>query len=184
MKPGSFRLLIVGGGDTAFEKLFFTDKNSPDLSVKVVAPAMDRRLAMIAAKNKNIALYRREFEPGDLSGIDAVLLATGNRSVNEKIRLLAKQKGLLVNVADTPDLCDFYLGSVITKGDLKVAISTNGKSPTFAKRIRELFEEILPDDIQGVLENLHRIRGRLKGPLKNKIETLNRITSNLAVDHD
>ena len=50
---------------------------------------------------------------------------------------LSKQKKLLVNVADTPELCDFYLGSIVDKGNLKIAISTNGKSPTIAKRMRE-----------------------------------------------
>ena len=54
--------------------------------------------------------------------------------------MIRKSRNLLVNVADTPELCDFYLGGIVTKGNIKVAISTNGKSPTMAKRLRQFFE--------------------------------------------
>ena len=59
------------------------------------------------------------------------------RQLHEEIKAMATEKGILVNVADTPDLCDFYLGSIVQKGNLKIAISTNGKSPTAAKRIKK-----------------------------------------------
>ena len=83
----------------------------------------------------------------------------------------------MVNVADTPELCDFYLSSVVKKGDLKIAISTNGKSPTFAKRFREVLEEILPDSLQATLDNLQQIRNKLKGDFQDKLEKLNEITN-------
>ena len=84
-----------------------------------------------------------------------------------------------MNVADTPDLCDFYMGSIVTRGSLKVAISTNGKSPTFAKRFRQVLEEILPHDTDDLLRNLKVIRDRLKGGFEYKVKELNRITSTL-----
>jgi precorrin-2 dehydrogenase/sirohydrochlorin ferrochelatase len=82
----------------------------------------------------------------------------------------------LINVADTPELCDFYLGGVVTKGDLKIAISTNGKSPTLAKRIREMLEEAIPENINDLLENLNKLRKSLKGDFESKVEQLNEIT--------
>jgi len=83
----------------------------------------------------------------------------------------------LINVADTPELCDFYLGSIVTKGDLKIAISTNGKSPTLSKRIREFFEAILPENIDELILNLHDYRNTLKGNFEEKVNKLNEITS-------
>ena len=68
----------------------------------------------------------------------------------------------MVNVADTPDLCDFYMGGIVTKGNLKIAISTNGKSPTVAKRLRQWLEAVLPDEIDDLLETLRRYRKTLK----------------------
>ena len=82
----------------------------------------------------------------------------------------------MINVADTPELCDFYLGGVVTKGDLKIAISTNGQSPTLAKRIREMLEEAIPENINDLLENLNDLRKTLKGDFESKVRQLNEIT--------
>jgi siroheme synthase-like protein len=79
-------------------------------------------------------------------------------------------------VADTPDLCDFYLGSIVKKGDLKIAISTNGKSPTLSKRMRQYLEEAIPDDIQELLDNLRLLRDQLKGDFEYKVKELNKVT--------
>jgi len=86
-----------------------------------------------------------------------------------------------VNVADKPELCDFYLGSVVKKGNLKIAISTNGKSPTIAKRLKEMFNEVLPDQLDELLQNMHIIRNKLNGSFTDKINKLNTITRDLAV---
>jgi siroheme synthase-like protein len=90
---------------------------------------------------------------------------------------MVRRKNVLINVADTPDLCDFYLGSVVTKGNLKIGISTNGKSPTIAKRMREYLEEALPDDTNALLENMRTIRDKMKGDFDEKVKALNEITS-------
>ena len=89
---------------------------------------------------------------------------------------MAHTRGLLVNVADKPSLCDFYLGSVVKKGDLKIAISTNGKSPTVAKRIKEFLNESIPESIDDVLQNMNVIRERLRGNFDYKVRTLNQVT--------
>ena len=105
-----------------------------------------------------------------------MLAATNFKEINAQIYSDCQARKIWVNVADTPDYCDFYLSSVVRKGDLKIAISTNGKSPTLAKRIRALLEEIIPDSIQETLDNLQAIRNKLKGDFESKIKKLNEIT--------
>jgi siroheme synthase-like protein len=112
-------------------------------------------------------------------GHSLVIAATGDPKLNAFVREAAKYVGALVNVADTPDLCDFYLGSVVTKGDLKIAISTNGRSPTFAKRLRQLLEDALPDKTNDLLQSLHALRGRLAVNFSQKVERLNELTASL-----
>jgi len=108
--------------------------------------------------------------------MDIVTAGTDSKEVNRQVRDDCKAKRILVNIADTPDLCDFYLSSVVVKDDLKIAISTNGKSPTFAKRFREILEEIIPENLQETLNNLQAIRNKLKGDFQSKVQKLNEIT--------
>lgn len=122
-------------------------------------------------------LIEKAFEPSDLENKQLVIAATADNLLNQEIYRAAKEKNILINVADTPDLCDFYLGSIVTKGDLKIAISTNGKSPTLSKRIREFFEDVLPDNINDLILHLHQYRNALKGDFKEKVQKLDEITS-------
>jgi siroheme synthase-like protein len=84
-----------------------------------------------------------------------------------------------VNVADTPELCDFYLGSIVQKGNLKIAISTNGKSPTIAKRIKEVLNETIPDEINDLLNNMQSIRDKMSVDFAEKVKRLNELTKTL-----
>jgi precorrin-2 dehydrogenase / sirohydrochlorin ferrochelatase len=176
LKLEQLRVLIVGGGPVALEKINAINKSSPGTQVKIVAPEFVPEIQTLAASNARMKQVKRNFRWWDLFNVDVVILATGNRNTSLRIRKLARWKGLLVNVADTPDLCDFYLGSIVTKGSLKIGISTNGKSPTLAKRIRESMEEAFPDDTEKLLDNLSEIRGRLKGDFAEKVKKLNEIT--------
>ena len=121
-------------------------------------------------------LIERAFEPDDLEEKEIVIVAVNDKSISNYIRVLSKQKKLLVNVADTPELCDFYLGSIVDKGNLKIAISTNGKSPTIAKRMREQLTELIPDEIEGVIQQMHTIRQDLKGDFAEKVRQLDDLT--------
>ena len=112
-------------------------------------------------------------EPNPLQSGDCVV---DNRELHEMIKDTCAARHLLCNVADTPDLCDFYLGSIVQKGDLKIAISTNGKSPTLAKRIRAFLEDVIPDEIQDGLEGMEAVRKTLKGDFQEKIRVLNELT--------
>ena len=87
-----------------------------------------------------------------------------------------------MNVADTPDQCDFYLGSIVQKGNLKIAISTNGKSPTMAKRMKEVLQQALPNELDDSITNLNTIRNKLNGSFETKVKRLNEITQVLIDD--
>lgn len=181
LKLHQLQLLIVGAGEVGFEKLSFILKSSPDAKVTVVAPWISEEIKkLLEEKESHFVQFRnREFEAGDIDGHDLVIAATNIKALNREVRAEAKKRGKLVNVADTPDLCDFYLGSIVTRGNLKVAISTNGQSPTFAKRFRQLLEEILPEESNALLNNLNEIRNRLKGDFNDKVKALNELTASL-----
>jgi len=176
LKLEELRLLIVGGGYVGLEKLSAVLANSPATQVRLVAPQINEGIRTLAHRYPNVSLDERIFLPADLDGADIVLIAVNDPMESSRIRMLAKERGKLVNVADQPALCDFYLGSIVQKGNLKLAISTNGKSPTVAKRLRALLSEWLPDELDTVLQQMHRIRHSLQGDFAGKVRQLNRIT--------
>ena len=169
--------LIVGGGNVGLEKLGALLKSSPGARVTVVASVIRDEVRELASSAPHVRLIERSFRVRDLQSKDLVLLATDDQQLHTRIRNLARRKRLLVNVADTPGLCDFYLGSVVTKGNLKLGISTNGKSPTIAKRIREYLEETIPENTDDLLRNMQAIRERMKGDFAEKVKMLNDITA-------
>jgi uncharacterized protein len=173
-------VLIVGGGNVGLEKLNAVVSNSPLTKVKLVSIEISEQIHQLAASHPNITLIKKAFEPSDLDGIMVVIAAVNDIETSRQIAADAHDRHLLVNVADKPELCDFYLSSVVQKGNLKVAISTNGKSPTIAKRLKDVFSEALPDQLDDVLNNLQIIRGKLNGNFAQKVERLNEITSVLA----
>jgi len=179
LKLHQLNMLIVGAGYVGYEKLHFILKSSPNAQITVVAPDVADNVWALIKKYPQIKVIQRTFQPQDVEGKDLVIAATDLKELNKEVRFWAKKYGALVNVADTPDLCDFYLGAIVTRGHLKVAISTNGQSPTFAKRFRQVLEEILPQNVTNLLSNLHVIRQRLKGDFAHKVEQLNSITASL-----
>lgn len=177
VKAGQLHTLIVGGGYVGLEKATALLGNSPDARVTLVAPDIRAELQELAVQHSGLTLVVARYDVTFLTDKQLVIVGTNNKAVNRQVQQDCKAAQILVNVADTPDLCDFYLSSVVKKGDLKIAISTNGMSPTFAKRFREVLEEILPDSLQETLENLTAIRNRLKGDFVQKMERLNEITN-------
>ncbi len=179
LKLHELHLLIVGAGEVGHEKLSFILKSSPLARVTMVAPEVNPEIIALLEQNPEhrVKLVKKEFEPSDLEAADLVIAATNIPELNRTVQAAAKERGLLINVADTPALCDFYLGSIVTRGSLKVGISTDGKSPTFAKRFREVMEEALPPELEDLLPRLNEIRDRLGGDFANKVRLLNRVTS-------
>jgi siroheme synthase-like protein len=176
VKLEHLRLLLVGGGKVGLEKLQTVLQNSPATKITIVAPVIGEPIRELAARHSCIRLLERPYHPNDLEYADIAIVAVNDRAVSETVARDAKGKGLLVNVADTPDLCDFYLGSIVRKGHLKIAISTNGRSPTIAKRLKEEIGSMIPDEMDEVLENMQTIRQGLNGDFSEKVRRLNDLT--------
>jgi len=183
IKLHQLEMLIVGAGQVGHEKLSFILKSSPEANITVVAPWVSPEVSeLLEGGDFNVNIIKKEFEPSDMEGKDLAIAATDIKELNRQVQQVAKANKVLVNVADTPALCDFYLGSIVTRGNLKVAISTNGKSPTFAKRFRQMLEATLPMDTGDLLKNLKVIRDRLTGDFRYKVRKLNAVTSSLVDD--
>lgn len=176
LKLDNLRLLIVGGGYVGMEKLQAVLKNSPGCCVQLVAATISNDIKELALLYKNISLIEKMYDINDLDNADLVIVAINDRLVSEQIQVDARRNRLLINVADTPGLCDFYLSSVVTKGNLKIAISTNGKSPTIGKRLKEVFTDLIPDGMERILENMSVIRESLRGDFSDKVKQLEDVT--------
>src|SRR5690606_30852546 len=129
LKLSNLNVLIVGGGNVAEEKLSFILKSSPDSYVTMVSP-MFREGTLELAKQGNVKLVKHRYNKRFLKGKHIVIATTDVPTVNVKVYKQCRKRNILVNVADNPPYCDFYMGGIVTKGNVKVAISTNGKSPT------------------------------------------------------
>ena len=171
------RVLIVGGGPVAVEKLQALLTHAPCTRIRIVAKQFSEELLHIAADKDRVEPVSKSYSSGDLYDADIVIVAVNDIVTAEESRNDAKARKILVNVADTPVLCDFYLGSIVQKGNLKIAISTNGKSPTIAKRVKETLQEVIPDEMDVLLDNMQHIRNQLKGDFSEKVKKLNEITS-------
>lgn len=178
LKLEQLKILIVGGGYVAAEKLGFIFKSSPNANITLVADFV-RPEVLELIEGKQVKVIQRKFRKRDVRGKHLVIAATNNLPVNGKVRTFCRRKKIIVNVADDPKNCDFYMGGIVTKGSLKIGISTNGQSPTLAKRLRQLFEEIFPDEIEELLKNLRVYRDTLPQDFEAKVATLNALTKDL-----
>lgn len=179
LKLHNINVLIVGGGNVGLEKLSFMLKSSPNANVEVVAPKFIPELEALVEKHPSVKLTQAKFKKKMLKKRNMVIACTDDLKVNKRVYDLSRKRYLICNIADTPDLCDYYLGGIVTKGNVKIAISTNGKSPTTAKRLREFFEEVIPEDINKMVENLNEYRKTLKGNFEEKVQKMNEITEGL-----
>lgn len=183
LKLEQLNILLVGAGNVGLEKLHSLLSNSPQAKITVVAPMVKQEVRELIQKHPYCTIMERQFQEEDLENKELVILATDNRELHQYITKLANANKILINVADTPELCDFYLGSIVQKGSLKIAISTNGKSPTAAKRIKEVLNESLPGELDELINNLHKVRGKLNGNFEYKVKKLNALTR-ILVDKD
>jgi precorrin-2 dehydrogenase/sirohydrochlorin ferrochelatase len=183
LKTSKLTILIVGGGNVAEEKLTFLTKSSPDVNVIMVSPEY-RESTLQLAKKYNVELILDEYHEKYLVGKYMIVATTDNPEVNIQVFQDCRKLDKLVNVADNPPYCDFYMGGIVTKGNVKIAISTNGKSPTTAKRLRQLFEEVIPEDINKMVLNLNSFRKTIKGDFEQKVEKMNEVTKALVISNE
>lgn len=181
LKVNILDVLIIGGGDVALEKLRFLLKSSPNAKVVLVTKTVHKDILELA-NSHDVSIIIDNYNPSYLNEQHLVIVATDNKEINKLVYKDSKDRHLLVNVADNPKLCDFYLGGIVTKGEVKIAVSTNGKSPTLAKRLRQHFEKTIPDEINNLARSLNVYRNDINGDFKKKVIKLNELTEFLIIN--
>ncbi len=148
-------VLIVGGGKVALRKLEKLIPFNPHL--KVVSKEFIKDMMDILRKY-DIPYEKKRFEFKDLENVDIVIVAVDDISLQKDIFQYTRGKNILVNSVDSPDFCDFIFPAYLKKGDLVIGITTSGKVPGLSGKLRKKIEECLPENIEEILEEIHRIR--------------------------
>lgn len=149
------RCLLVGAGNVALDKIGSLLKTG--LRLRVVAPEARPEVRQLALEGK-LEWTERPFQSADLDGQFLVITATDSHAVNSAVYREAVERNILCNSVDDIPNCDFFFGSVVSRGDLQVAISTAGESPAFAQRLRREIDEQLPRDLGPWLQNVGELR--------------------------
>jgi uroporphyrin-III C-methyltransferase/precorrin-2 dehydrogenase/sirohydrochlorin ferrochelatase len=155
LKLDGRRCLLVGAGLVALDKIGSLLKTGLELTV--VAPEARPEIQQLAIETK-LQWIQRPFEPADLDGRFLVITATDSLEVNGLVYRESVERGILCNSVDDIPNCDFYFGSVVSRGDLQIAISTSGQSPAVAQNLRREIDEQLPQDLGPWLASLGQLR--------------------------
>ena len=151
--------LVLGAGTIAESKI--AGLLEAGGRVRVVAPEATPKVRFWAQSN-SIEWHQRSFQPDDLTGMFLVVAATSSAELHQRIFEEATRRGVLCNIVDVPVLCDFYYPAVVQRGALQIAISTAGKSPALAQRLRKQLEEQFGPEFEEWLAQLGEVRDRLQ----------------------
>jgi len=151
--------LVVGAGSVGEPKI--RSLLQAKAEVRVIAP---RATAMVAAWADAGVLtwHRRNFAAEDLEGMCLVIAATNSSEVNQQVFREAQRRKILCNAVDDPEHCDFYYPAVVRRGDLQFAISTGGRSPALAQRLRRELEAQFSPEYAGWVDELGNAREKLQ----------------------
>lgn len=162
------RVIVIGGGTLASAKI--PGLLQANARVRVIAPELNHELEGWVRQQK-IEWNKKLFSADDLEGAVLVIAATSLRDVNAAVYQEAERRGILCNAVDDIDNCHFYYGAIVQRGDLQIAISTNGKSPALAHRLRKEFEHQFGPEYAAWLEWLGAAREVLRDSSKNQEST-------------
>ncbi len=155
LKLDGRRGLLVGAGTVALEKIGSLLKTG--VVLRVIAPEARAEILVLASEGK-LEFVEKAFEPSDLDGQFVAITATNVPEVNAAVYRAAVERGIPCNSVDDIPNCDFYFGSVVSRGDLQIAISTAGESPALAQRLRREIDEQLPEDLGPWLAQIGELR--------------------------
>lgn len=150
------KCVVIGGGQVALRKVETLLENGA--KVEVISPELCSELAA----NREISILRRVYQPGDLTGAFLAIVATDNRETNHKVAVEARSERVLVNVVDDAEYCDFILPSLVHRGDITIAISTAGKSPALARKLRTRLEKEFGEEYTVLVRIIDEIRRDIK----------------------
>ena len=162
LKLEHHKVLIVGGGEIAEQKLEGVLRSATD--VTVIAPQVNHRIVRWATEGR-IRHIAHEYESGMANGYFLVIAATDSAEVNHQVYEEARQAGALCNAVDDPPYCDFYASALVSRGDFQIAISTAGHSPALAQRVRKKLELEYGPEYETWIAWLGRMRTALRGVL-------------------
>lgn len=168
--------LVVGGGAIAEEKAGSLLECGG--AVTVISPDLTDGLRDQADRGA-LRWIARPYESGDVRGFRLVVSATDSTEVNERVYRDAEAEGIMVNVVDVPALCRYIVPSIVRQGDLCIAISTGGKSPALAKKIRGQLEGAFGPEYADLLDLLGAYRPRMKAAHPDETETRARLWTSL-----
>ena len=167
LKLDNKKILIVGGGKIAYEKLEHLLDFTKDISVIALEFSEAMRLKI---KEYNLTFERRAYREGDIEDFAIVIIAVDDIPLQKKIYDESQNYKCLCNAVDSVAYCDFIFPSYIKKGDLTVAVSTSGSSPAMAKHLRIYLQEQIPDSIISFLQEMKELRKTLpKGKERMKM---------------
>ena len=182
LKLAGKQCLVVGAGRVSEAKI--AGLVDTDAAIHVVALEAGGQVREWADEGK-IALELRAFFPSDLDGKFLAVVATASSSLNDLIYREAQRRGVLCNVVDVPHLCDFFYSAVVRRGDLQIAISTAGQSPSLAQRIRQQLEKRFGQGYADWVERLGETRRLVLASAldkETKSELLHSLASNEAFE--
>jgi len=151
--------LVVGAGHIALSKIESLIHSKAD--VHVIAPKAHREIQKLESEGA-LRWTQRKYKAGDASGAFLVIAATDVAEVNHSVYRETFHLGILCNVVDDPPYCDFYFPSVVQRGPLQIAISTEGESPAVAQRLRREVDAALPADLGPWLQEMGRLRREVR----------------------
>lgn len=159
--------VVIGGGKIAEGKV--DGLLAAEARVTVISPNLTPRLHELAEQNQ-ITYISRTYQPGDLTGAFLVISATDQAEINHQVWEEASSNRQLVNVVDDTPHCNFIAPAILRKGDLTIAISTAGKAPALAVRLKEQFQKEIGPEYERFLE----LAGQLREPLARHIPDFER----------
>lgn len=175
LKLGGRNALVVGGGKMA--ALRAKQLISAGASVTVIAPKAGAQVEGLA-KLESMVIVRRGFERDDLSRrYFIVIAATNDSKVQRAVSEEAERRGILCNVVDKPESCNFYMPAIVERGELKIAISTSGRSPSLAGKMREYLEQAIPENAADLTRTVGLLRSRLKSEIPGDLAAQKKLVS-------
>jgi precorrin-2 dehydrogenase / sirohydrochlorin ferrochelatase len=182
VKLGGRTVLVVGGREVAEGKILgLLDTGA---AIRVVALEASPRVREWATSGL-VTLDERGFQTPDLEGVFLVVVAAASEPIRERVFAEAQARGVLVNVVDVPGQCDFFYPAVVRRGDLQIAISTSGQSPSLARRLRQQLERQLGEGYASWVAELGETRRRVLGsdlPPDQKLFLLHSLASREAFE--
>jgi len=152
------KCIVIGGGEVALRKVQILLEYGAQ--VEVISPELAPELIKLAQDNQ-ISTFAREYKDGDLKGAFIVIAATDSDDINRQVAKEARRRSILINVVDDAQYCDFIVPSVMRRGDITITVSTSGKSPALARKLRMQIEDEIGEQYIALTELIAAVRAQI-----------------------